>query len=82
MKTPKFKKLDKVVSISDEGELERYKIYTVLHIYITSDSETNEFDYNLDLKDLMWVYHIKNFITMSEYRSLKLRNIENKYERR
>lgn len=71
----KFKKNDKVVSISGEGELEQNKIYTIEEIYGGLK------DFNLEIEGLIWSYHYKNFMTLSDYRKLKLEKInKNNYE--
>lgn len=75
----RFKKFDTVISIRTIGELEMYKKYTVKEAYNYSNSNN---EYNISLFDLLWSYNTNNFITLSEYRILKLRKIQNKYESR
>jgi hypothetical protein len=60
-----FNTTDKAVSIVDFGELNRHKIYTVKNICYT---------YVL-LYETIWSYDMSNFITLKEYRKLKIEKL-------
>ena len=61
-----FKVGDKVVCIQPQGETEYLKSYTIK--YIT-------YKKYIILENIMWAYLIHSFISISEYRKLKLNKI-------
>lgn len=70
-----IKVFDEVISNCNFVELEHYKKYTVIKVFIRKDYDTGVFDCQLCLDGLIWVYDIKNFMTKSEYRKIKLQKI-------
>jgi hypothetical protein len=61
-----FKSGDTVVAIEDCGELVKNNFYTVKTIYWTD---------NISLVNIMWVYSVRCFMSVSEFRKLKLEKI-------
>ena len=67
---------DCVIAKNDNGELEINKKYIIHDIHHFSKANTTY----LCLIGLLWTYEIKNFITLSEYRKIKIKKINTDYE--
>ena len=67
MKTKKFKIGDKVVCVKSECEVTKDNIYIIDNIYETYVS----------IFGVLWIYEINCFISLSEQRKLKLKNLKN-----
>lgn len=70
-----FKKGDKIVSNTSNGILEKYNVYTIREKYHYADRKID----GVGLEEInRLIFDINVFMTLSEFRKMKLKNINDR----